>query len=205
MSQGHAANPGPAGLVALAMACFTFYAVHTGKVEGSCIPLLGIWLLGGFIVQVIVGIMELNHGNIVGGNIFTFFSAFFMFATGAELIFKYLAGANGWPAMDGRIDGWAWLPLAIALILWTPGYFKSPLTLLAVVVALDIALPIIAFMDMGILDPALHMVSGNLLLIAGIFGLYTSAGVILNTTFERTILPMGSPLVKPKAPAAIAK
>lgn len=198
MSQGHAANPGPAGLTALAMACFTFYAVHTGKVEGSCIPLLGIWLLGGFIVQVIVGVMELNHGNIVGGNIFTFFSAFFMFATGAELIFKYLAIAYKWPAMDGRIDGWAWLPLAIALICWTPGYFKSPLSLLGVVLALDIAVPAVALMDMGVIGTQYHIISGNFLLIAGIFGLYTATGVVLNTTFERTIIPMGSPLIKPK-------
>ena len=205
MSQGHAANPGPAGLTALAMACFTFYAVHTGKVEATCIPLLGIWLLGGFIVQVIVGVMELNHGNVVGGNIFTFFSAFFMFATGAELIFKYLAIAYKWPAMDGRIDGWAWLPLAITLICWTPGYFKSPLSLLAVVLALDVALPLVAFMDLGILPAQWHIVSGNFLLIAGIFGLYTAAGVVLNTAYERTILPMGGPLVKPKAPATLAK
>lgn len=127
MSHGHApANPGPAGLVALAMACFTFYAVHTGKVEGSAIPLLGIWLIGGFVVQVIVGVMELNHGNIVGGNIFTFFSAFFMLVTGLELIFKYFAGIYGW-AVDARIDGWAWLALSIALITWTPGILSHRL------------------------------------------------------------------------------
>ncbi|WP_027363272.1 acetate uptake transporter family protein [Desulfotruncus alcoholivorax] len=205
MSQGHAANPGPAGLVALAMACFTFYAVHTGKVEATCIPLLGVWLLGGFIVQVIVGVMELNHGNVLGGNIFTFFSAFFMFATGGELIVKFLAGVYKWPALDARIDGWAWLALAIALVTWTPGYFKSPLSLLAVVLALDIAVPVVALMDLGVIGHEWHAVSGNFLLIAGIFGLYTSTGVVLNTVFERTIIPLGGPLVKPKSTATLAK
>lgn len=199
MSHGHGpANPAPAGLVALAMACFTFYAVHTGKVEGSCIPLLGIWLLGGFIVQVIVGVMELNHGNLVGGNIFTFFSAFFMFVTGLELIFKFYAAQQGWK-VDGRIDGWAWLALAIALLTWTPGYFKSPLSLFAAVIALDIAVPVVAFMDMGVLGHEWHAVSGNCLGIAGIFGLYTAWGVVLNTTYGRTIIPLGSPLIKEKA------
>lgn len=197
-NHGHSfANPGPAGLVALAMACFTFYAVHTGKVEHTAIPLLGIWLIGGFVVQIAVGIIELKDGNIVGGNVFTFFSAFFMLVTGLELIFKFFASVNGWK-IDARIDGWAWLPLAIALLTWTPGYFKSPLSLLAVVLALDVAVPTVAFMDMGVWPKSMSIVSGNFLLLAGIFGLYTAAGVVLNTAYGRTIIPMGSPLVKPK-------
>lgn len=198
MSHGHGpANPGPAGLVALAMACFTFFAVHTGQVEGSCIPLLGLWLLGGFVVQVIVGVMELQHGNVLGGNIFTFFSAFFMLVTGMELIFKFFAAINGWQ-IDARIDGWAWLALAIALLTWTPGYFKAPLSLLGVVLALDVAVPVVALMDLEILPHSWHAISGPALLIAGIFGLYTAAAVVLNTVFERTIIPTGSPLIKPK-------
>lgn len=202
MSHGHGpANPGPAGLVALAMACFTFYAVHTGKVDGSCIPLLGIWLIGGFIVQVIVGVMELNHGNILGGNIFTFFSAFFMFVTGSELIFKFFAAQNGW-VIDARIDGWAWLALAIALLTWTPGYLKAPLSLLGVVLALDVAVPVVAFMDLGILGHEWHAVSGNFLGLAGVFGLYTAWGVVLNTHFGRTIIPMGGPIIKDQPPVS---
>jgi len=198
MSHEHRpANPGPAGLVALAMACFTFFAVHTGQVEGSCIPLLGIWLIGGFVVQVITGIMELQHGNVLGGNIFTFFSAFFMLVTGVELIFKFFAGLNGWQ-IDTRIDGWAWLVLAIALLTWTPGYFKAPLSLLGVVLALDIAVPLVALMDLHWLPHSRQAVSGPALLIAGIFGLYTAAAVVLNTVFERTVLPTGSPLIKPQ-------
>ncbi|GAB6180990.1 GPR1/FUN34/YaaH family transporter [Desulfotomaculum defluvii] len=202
MSHGHGpANPGPAGLVALAMACFTFYAMHTGKVEAGAVPLLGIWLLGGFIVQVIVGVMELNHGNIVGGNIFTFFSAFFMFVTGLELIFKFFAAQNGW-TLDTRIDGWAWLALSIALVTWTPGYFKSPLSLLLAVLCLDVAVPVVAFMDMGVLSGTWKVVSGNGLGLAGIFGLYTAWGVVLNTVYGRTIIPLGKPLVQEKAPTS---
>jgi len=198
MSHGHGpANPGPAGLVALAMACFTFFAVHTGRVEGSSIALLGLWLIGGFVVQVIVGVMELQHGNVLGGNIFTFFSAFFMLVTGLELIFKYFAGIYSWP-VDGRIDGWAWLALAIALLTWTPGYFKAPLSLLGVVVALDVAVPLVALMDLNWIPHSLHAVSGPALFIAGLFGLYTAAAVVLNTVFERTVIPTGSPLIKPQ-------
>ncbi|ABO50311.1 conserved hypothetical protein [Desulforamulus reducens MI-1] len=198
MSQGHGTvNPGPAGLVALAMACFTFYAIHTGKVDGSAAPLLGIWLIGGFVIQVIVGVMEINHGNVLGGNVFTFFSAFFMLVTGLELIFKFFAAQNGW-TIDSRIDGWAWLALAIALLTWTPGYLKSPLSLFCAVLALDVAVPVVALMDLEVLGHEWHVISGNFLGLGGIFGLYTAWGIVLNSVFEKTIIPLGAPIIKPK-------
>jgi Predicted membrane protein len=197
---GHSfVTPGPAGLVALAMACFTFGAVHTHQVDHSCIPLLGIWLIGGFIVQIIVGIIELKDGNILGGNIFTFFSAFFMLVNGLELLFKFFAAQNGWK-IDARIDGWAWLALSIALLLWSPGYFKAPLSMILMVLALDVAAPVIALMDLQWIPPV-TMLSGTMLYIAGCCALYTSAAVVLNTVFGKTILPTGSPLIKDNAPA----
>ncbi|HHW44283.1 hypothetical protein GFC01_07010 [Desulfofundulus thermobenzoicus] len=196
-AKGHGwANPGPAGLVALAMACFTFYALFTGKVSAGAVPLLGIWLLGGFVVQLSVGLIELNEGATTGGNVFTFFSAFFMLVTGLELIFKFFAATNGWK-IDARIDGWAWLALAIALTTWTPAYFKSPLTLTAVVVALDPALFMVALSDMGVISKAWQPVAGTLLFIAGWFGLYTAMAIILNTEFGRKVVPFPGPIIKP--------
>ncbi len=61
MSSNHEwANPAPAGLLALAMACFTFFALLSGKVEYLTIPLLGCWLIGGFVIQIMLGILELR-------------------------------------------------------------------------------------------------------------------------------------------------
>ena len=175
------ANPAPAGLVALAMACFTFYAVLTGKVDHSCIPLLGCWLIGGFVIQLVVGIMELLEGNSTGGNVFLFFSAFFMLVGGMEFFVKFLAHSNSW-TMDARIDGWAWLSLAIALLLWTPAYFKAPLVLTLIVLALDVAVPLIAFMDMGVIAKATWApIAGYFLMISGLLALYLSGAIIVNT------------------------
>jgi succinate-acetate transporter protein len=190
------ANPGPAGLVALAMACFTFFALFTGKVDGTALPLLGIWLIGGFAIQVIVGIIELKEGSILGGNVFLFFSAFFMLVTGLECLFKFWMGTKG-ITLDARMDGWAWLALAIALIFWTPGYFKSPLAMILCVLSLDIAVPVIALKDLTIIPAAIGApLAGIFLLLGGIFGLYMAAGTILNTTFGKQVLPLGSPWIK---------
>lgn len=190
------ANPAPAGLVALAMACFTFYAVLTGKVDHSCIPLLGCWLLGGFVVQLVVAVIELLEGNSTGGNVFLFFSAFFMLVGGLEFFVKYLAHVNVL-TIDARIDGWAWASLAIALLLWTPAYFKSPLMLTLAVLALDVAVPLIALMDMGLIAKSWAApVAGNFLMLAGLFALYLSSAIVVNTEFGKQIFPMPGPICK---------
>lgn len=187
------ANPAPAGLVALAVACFVFMAIQLGYVKSSASGLLGIWLIGGFVVQVIVGVIELREGNSTAGNVFTYFSAYFMLAVGLGLIFKFLAQANGWE-VDTRIDGWAWLPLSAGLTLWTPAYFKSPKTLLAVVVCLLPALWVVTFTDMGVWSKDVLPVSAWFLCASGSFALYTSAAMVINTAYGRAIVPTGKPL-----------
>lgn len=191
------ANPGPAGLVALAVACFTFFALYTGRVTGASLPLLGIWLLGGFIIQITVAIIELREGVLLGGNVFLFFSAFFMFVTGTECLFKFWMSTKG-IAIDPRIDGWAWIVLAVSLLLWTPGYFKAPLVMGLLVISLDVAVPIIALKDLGILGHTGGFIAGIFLLISGILAIYMAAGTILNSVFGKQVLPVGPPIIKPE-------
>ncbi len=187
---------GPAGLVALAMACFTFFALLSGKVEHSAIPILGLWLLGGFVVQLITAITELMEGNLLGGNVFTYFAAFFMFTSGFEMLFKFWAAHNG-VEIDARISGWAWLALSIATTMWAPAYLTGARSLSLVVISLVPALWIIALRDIGVLTAAwAPSLAAYLLLIGGIFGLYTSSAIILNNKFGKTILPLGSPFIK---------
>ncbi len=83
------ATPGPAGLGALAVACFGFGAVFMGKVDISGFPLLAAWLIGGCLVQYTTAVMELKDHNITGGNVFLFFSAFFMLAAAISVFAKW--------------------------------------------------------------------------------------------------------------------
>lgn len=189
------ANPGPAGLTALAMACFIFFALLTGRTTPAGVGLMGIWLIGGFVIQIICGVMELLKGNTTGGNVFTFFSAFFMLATGIELIFKFFVGINGWK-IDPHVDGWAWLALTLALTLWTPAYFKAAKSMLLLVVLVLPALWIITFTDMGVWPKTLSPIAGWFLLTAGVIAIYISAAIVLNTAFGKVILPIGAPRAK---------
>lgn len=192
---GSWANPSPAGLVALAIACFMFYAVFTGRVTGGALPLMGVWLMGGFLVQVIVGIIELKEGNIAGGNVFTFFAGFFMFVSAFCFIIKWWAGANG-IALDPKIEGFAWLVIAIAVTLWAPAYFTGAKSMTFLVCSIAPACWLISFMDLGIISRAVWGApTGYLILLAGIFGLYTAGAIMLNTVFQKVVLPVGSPII----------
>lgn len=188
-------NPTPAGLVALAVACFCFFALLSGKVTGDAIPLLGIWLLGGFVVQFVVALIDLKNGNMTGGNTFLFFSAFFMLVGGLEMILKFNM-ANNNILLDARIDGWAWLVLTITLFLWTPAFFKTPLILSLLVIALDVALPFITLIDLGILPKSYAVIPAWFLLIAGILGIYLSAAMVVNSAFGKEIYPSPGPIIK---------
>ena len=185
-------NPTPAGLVALSVACFCFFALLNGFVEPSAMPLIGCWLVGGFVVQLIVGLLDLKGGNFTGGNTFLFFSAFFMLVGGLEMFAKHDALVSGAPA-DARIDGWAWMALTLVVLLWTPAFFKSFGLLSLIVLALDVALPFITLLDLGILPKSLAVIPGYALLAAALLAIYLSAATIVNTAYGKKVYPLPGP------------
>ncbi len=193
------ANPSPAGLVALALALVLFYAVIGGHVEGTAAPLVGLWLLGGFVVQIIVALIELKEGAFVGGNVFTIFAAFFMLTGAASFYFKYFAGINGWP-LDTTVDGYAWAVLTVTLIIFTPAYFKTtPAAFNILFLLMDIGLVILTLMDLHIIShhPWASIFS-NMCLVNTCLTLYIVAAIVINSTFAKVILPMGAPFIKAK-------
>ncbi|MCL2752310.1 MAG: GPR1/FUN34/YaaH family transporter [Firmicutes bacterium] len=183
------ANPTPAGLVALAVAAFCFFALLTGLVGHGALPLLACFLLAGFVIQLTVALLDLKANNTAGGNTFLYFSAFFMLASGLEMLLKYFV-----PGLDTRVDGWAWMALFLVVVLWTPAFYKSPAVLFLLVLILDVAVLFIMLNDLKI--PAFacaatvfSTISGVCMLLCGILAVYLSAAMVLNTTYGRTILP----------------
>lgn len=189
------ADPGPAGLMALAIATFGFYAVLTGRVEGSGIILFAMWLFGGFIIHLFVGIIKTLKGEGVDANAFIFFSAYLMLVAALEFIVKWLAMKNGW-IIDMSISGYCWIPLWLAIWLWTPAIWKvAPLVFNIAVLAADIAFPVICLTTLGILAPSFVPIAGYCLLVTGIMCLYLGGAAVINPTFQKGILPVGAPIL----------
>jgi succinate-acetate transporter protein len=148
-----------------------------------------------------VALMDLRSGNAPGGNTFLYFCSFFMLVSGVEFLIKSFA-----PGLDTRVDGWAWFALTLVVWLWTPAFFKSPLMLTVVVVALDIALPFITLMDLKVF-PAEFVKAGApiaawSLMVSGLSAIYLASATILNGAFGKTVLPNPGPLVKARPSAA---
>lgn len=198
------ATPAPAGLIALAVACGVFYAYLSGTVGWEAYPLMAIWLFGGFVVQIVVATIELKEGHVTGGNVFLFFSSFFMLVGSLGFMFKYFAKINAWP-LQLTIDGWGWLPLLIALLFITFAYLKESSAIMAVVVlSLDIAVFFVTFMNMGVMSPTWAPIAAYFVLLAGAGAIWLACAVILNTAFGKTILPVPGPILKAKEQAITA-
>lgn len=192
------ANPMPAGLTALTIAVFIFYAMFTGKVNmGLSYGIAGIWLIGGFFVQIVVGVIELKLGSSSGGNTFTWFSAYFMLVTGSVWLFEYFGHIYGWK-FDAHIAGWTWLAMSIVLWLQWPAFAKTmPLTVFLLITVMNLSLPMIVGLNLGLLDPKVWApVAGNMAGISGLFGAYSAAAVMNNTVYGRQILPFPGPVIK---------
>jgi len=190
------ASPGPAGLGALAVACFGFAAVFLGWVKVEGLPILAAWLIGGGVVQYTTAVMELKDHNITGGNVFLFFSAFFMFGASLSLVSKFFMIKFGM-SPHSYVEGWTWMAGAGFLTAVTPAYAKSNAALFILVVLIDIVLWCIVFLDLGKMDPTVGKpIVGWGLIIAGWIGVYLAGAVVCNTVYGRAMYPVPKPWVK---------
>ena len=184
------ANATPAGMVALAVACTGFFALLNGYLNNAhAIPLLGAWLLGGFVVQFTVAMIDFKGGNHTGGNTFLFFSAFFMLASGLEMIFKYNAIMAGDP-LQSLLDGFVWCTLTVILWLWTPAFFAKFNLLSIIIVLLDIALPFVALNDLGVVTTVGPNIAAWAFLGAAAVAVYLGAATVVNDAMKKKVYPL---------------
>lgn len=191
------ASPAPAGLAALAVACFGFGAAFLGKVAIEGLPLLFAWLMGGCLVQYTTAVVELKDHNITGGNVFLFFSAFFMLAAALSTISKFFMIKFGMkPAV--HVEGWMWMAGASFLTLVTPAYAKGNAIIFTLVLIVDVVLWMIVGVDTGWFgDPAVFKpVIGWALVVCGFMGLYLAGAVVCNTVYGKALFYVPGPVVK---------
>lgn len=188
-------NPGPQALIALAISCFIFFAILTGKVGVDSYLVVAAWLFGGFVCQFTAGIIDLKDKNLLGGNIMLIFSSFFMLVGALEHAAEFICHATG-VAWSAAPSPYAFLVLCIILTAATPAYLTGiPVMFMALVTA-DVSLWSLTLMKFGVFSPAFALPVGAYgLLLLGCLGTYMAAAIILNDTFQKVILPLGKPLV----------
>jgi succinate-acetate transporter protein len=181
------ADPGPLGLGAFALTTFLLSMFNAELVRGSGLPVVfGVALMYGGIAQVLAGMWEFRAGNTFGATAFTSYGAFWL--SYWALVHFYVA--------DIIKAGAAGKAVGLYLIAW--GIFSLYMFIatfrINVGLVVVFGLLVITFALLGIGQAGAH---ANVHKWGGYFGLATAAAAwycsfagVLNSTFDRTVLPL---------------
>jgi succinate-acetate transporter protein len=182
------ADPGPLGLAAFALTTFVLSMFNSGLVgEGGEPVVFGLALAYGGVAQLLAGMWEFRSGNTFGAVAFTSYGAFWL-SFWAYVTFY----AGKVPAAD------AGHAVGLYLIAW--GIFTAYMLIASLRTTAAIAgvffLLTITFLLLGIGDAGgnenITKAGGWLGLATALVAWYASFAVVTNSTFGRTVLPVGS-------------
>jgi succinate-acetate transporter protein len=184
------ANPAPLGLAAFGLTTAVLSCINAGflppEATSAVVPLA--FAFGG-LAQLITGVMEYANGNTFGTVAFTSYGSFWLWY--ASLVWTVGAGWLKPPAAVG---------VATVLLMWGVFSlymwictFKSNKCIFATFLVLSATFFLLAAGDYGWV-PGKH-IGGFAGLITAAFALYVSFAEVMNSTFEREMLPLGKPLV----------
>jgi uncharacterized protein len=180
------ADPAPLGLAALALTLMVFSMFNAGLLNQSGEPVvLGMALAYGGIVQLLAGMWEFRRGNTFGAAVFGSYGAFWLSFWLLEQFFAgRIPGSELASATALFYISWA----ILTALLWVAS------TRTTAAVSGMLFLLTLTYLLIGIGDAGAH---SELVKIGGWFGLATAAtglyaafASVVNTTFERTLLPL---------------
>jgi succinate-acetate transporter protein len=180
------ADPAPLGLTAFAVTLFVFSMFNAGLLNSSGLPIvLGLALAYGGIAQLLAGMWEFRRGNTFGAVAFGSYGAFWLSYWLLEQFFAgRIPGAERGSAIALFYVSWA----IVTALLWIAS------TRTTAVVSLMLFLLALTYLMLGLGDAGTH---SELIKIGGWFGLASSATAlyaafasVINSTVERTLLPL---------------
>jgi uncharacterized protein len=182
------ADPGPLGLAAFALTTFVLSMFNSGLVSSGGEPVVfGLALAYGGLAQLLAGMWEFRTGNTFGAVAFTSYGAFWL----SFWAFEQFYAADVPKADVGHAVG-------LYLIAWgifTAYMFVASLRTTAAI-AVVFALLALTFFALGIGQAGAHE---NVVKIGGWIGLataaaawYASFAAVVNSTFDRTLMPVVS-------------
>ncbi len=192
MSDVKVANPGPLGLAAFGVTTVVLSCINAGLLPGEAlsavVPLA--FSFGGF-AQIVAGIMEFKNGNTFGTIAFISYGAFWWWYA----FLLWTVGAGWIKPPDPRGVGVALLMWGVfTLYLWV-STFRKNLALWGIFLLLWITFFLLAGGDLG-MGSGWHALGGWFGLATGVLALYLSFAEVTNETFGRTVIGVGSPILK---------
>jgi succinate-acetate transporter protein len=185
------ANPAPLGLMGFGMTTVLLNVHNAGLIAlDSMILAMGIFY-GGF-AQIIAGMLEYKKGNTFGVTAFSSYGLFWLSFVALVIIPKLITGI-------ATPDSTA---LAAYLFMWGLFTFmmfistlKKNIALQFVFISLTILFWLLALGDFTG-NATIIIIAGYEGIICGLSAIYLAMAEVINETYEKTILPIGSPTIK---------
>ncbi|WP_349903634.1 acetate uptake transporter [Parafrigoribacterium humi] len=183
-----AVNPAALGLAAFAMTTFVLSFANAGIISAGATPVVfSLALFYGGVAQILAGLWEFAQKNTFGATAFCSYGAFWM-------AFWYLETATdlGKAGSGLAVGLGTWLlAWAIFTLYMTFASWRTNIATFLVFVFLTLTYFALAFGAYSGSD-GLNKLGGWLGIITALLAWYASFGIVINSTFKRTVLPLGA-------------
>jgi len=184
------ANPAPLGLIGFGLTTVILSLINAGILPKGGEPvILPLAFAFGGLAQMIAGMMEFRCGNTFGTVAFLSYGAFWWWFALLVLLGEHgvLDLTQAGSTIAVTLIGWG----VFTLYMWI-ATFRLTKALWWVFLTLWITFFLLGFGDLLGMH-ALTQAGGCVGLLCGLLAMYTSFALVANSTFGRTVLPIGAP------------
>ena len=178
------ADPGPLGLAAFALTTFVLSMFNVGALSKGESVVFGLALFYGGLAQLLAGMWEFRNNNTFGALAFTSYGAFWL-SFWAYVQFYAAADDSGGKAIGLFLLVWGFFTLYMTI-----AATRTTTSILAVFILLTITFVLLGLGDMTS-TTAFTRVGGGFGLATALAAWYGSFAGVTNSTFGRTVLPVG--------------
>lgn len=188
------ADPSALGLFGLAMVTLVASTQKLAITHGL-VMLLPWAIFLGAIPQAIACLFDMKRNNIFGATVFGAYAFFWLAVAFSWMIILGIYGKELHADIDMHVLGVAFIGYFIFSAFMTIGALTTNKVLFVIFFLIDLLFIGLALDTFGIAHNVTHKLAAYSELLISLFSFYASAGVVLNTHFQQTILPLGKPFV----------
>ena len=195
------ADPSALGLLGLAIVTLVASTQKLGVTNGTSFIVPWAIFLGAA-AQLIAGALDFKHNNLFGSTVFSAFGLFWLGVAMSWMIKTGVFGAEMAKMADARQLGYAFLGYFLFALIGTVVAMEANFALFMDMVFIDLLLLSLAMDTLGF-GGVWHSLAAWSELIISIISFYLCAANFINKSFNRVLVPVGSPLgIIKKGPAA---
>lgn len=178
-------DPFPLGLASFGISALVLASVMSGMIDAAATPaVLSLALALGFLTEIVAGIIHFRRGETFPGLVFTAYAGFWLSYALLVQFYAPMVSADGAAVTGMFLLAWALFSTYMLL-----AALRTNTTTVAIFVLLCAVFYLAAFGAFSESTGLGHL-AGYVLVADAALALYASAAVIVNTTWERTVLPL---------------